>query len=67
MKPFEEMSPTEWASALELTVKKFVYRIVKYRDKGFRRHAAQQQAQLAVHPNMLLTNNKGFDLDHPVS
>ena len=43
MKLFEEMSPTEWASALELTVKKFVYRIVKYRDKGFRRHAAQQQ------------------------
>ena len=44
MKPFEEMSPPEWASALELTVKKFVYRIVKYRDKGFRRHAAQQQS-----------------------
>ena len=38
-----------------------MYVIVKYRDKGFRRHAAQQQAQLAVHPNMLLTNNKGFD------
>ena len=64
VKPFEEMSPPEWASALEVTVKQFVYRIVKYRDKGFRRHAAQQQAQLAVHPNMLLTNNKSFDMPY---
>ena len=58
------MSPHEWASALEVTVKQFVYRIVKYRDKGFRRHAAQQQAQLEVHPNMLLTNNKSFDMPY---
>ena len=32
VKPFEEMSPHEWASALEDTVKQFVYRIVKYRE-----------------------------------